>query len=244
MKPYYEEDGITIYHGDCREVLPRLTPGFFGGVLTSPPYNRGDMSGGYANLSDGYASYEDRMPHAEYVAWQRSLLTECWELLRPTGAILYNHKPRIQDGLLWTPLELNPGLPLRQIIMWTRPAGCNWSETHLMPRHEWILLFAKSEFRFSKATSSLSDVWPINHQGGGRPDHPAPFPLALAHRAVSLLRAASPGPVLDPFMGSGTTLRAAKNLWSPAIGIEVSERYCEIAAKRLAQGVLSFGESA
>jgi site-specific DNA-methyltransferase (adenine-specific) len=237
VKPYYQDDAVTIYHARCEDVIPYLN--VLGGVVTSPPYNQGDMSGGYANLAGGYASYEDALPPDEYVAWQRAILAGCWERLEDRGAIFYNHKPRIRDGVAWLPLELNPGLPLRQIITWTRPSGCNWSETHLMPLYEWIMLFAKPGFRFSKATSVVGDVWAVNHQGNGRPDgHPAPFPLGLAARAIRILSESTYRPILDPFMGSGTTLRAAKNLGCKAIGVEIEERYCEIAAKRCAQEVL------
>ena len=107
--------------------------------------------------------------------------------------------------------------------------------------HEWIMLFAKPAFRFSKASSIVGDVWHIPQlQGNERPDHPAPFPLLLAKRAVTLLNESSTdGAILDPFMGSGTTLRAAKDLGRKAIGIEIEERYAEIAANRMSQTVMS-----
>ena len=239
--PYYSDEFVTLYHGDCLDVLPTLPTCSLGGVVTSPPYNQGDMSGGYANLAGGYNAYEDQMPMAEYVEWQQDLLRLCWAATAEDGAIFYNHKPRIQNGVAWLPLELNPDLPLRQIITWVRSSGCNWSETHLMPLYEWLLLFAKPAFRFSKATSTVGDVWKVHHQGGDRPDHPAPFPLSLAARAVGILCESASGPIFDPFAGSGTTLRAAKDAGRKAIGVELDERYCEIAAKRLAQGVLDFG---
>lgn len=241
MSIYYEGDGIILHHGDCREVLPQLDARSIGGVITSPPYNLGDMSGGYANLSGGYSTYTDEMEPSEYRAWQQSVLTECWRVLDNNGAIFYNHKPRVQNQVLWTPLELNPGLPLRQIIIWARNGGMNWAETHLVPTHEWIMLFAKPDFRFTKADSSVGDVWRIPpSKGNARPNHPAPFPIGLATRAASLIRASSSAPLLDPFAGSGTTLRAAKDLGINAVGIEIDERYCEIAAQRLSQGVLDF----
>ena len=231
--PYYSDDLVTLYHGDSREILPTLATGSLGGVLTSPPYNQGDMTGGYANLDGGYDEYQDDMPHDEYVAWQQWTLAECWRATADDGAIFYNHKPRIRDGIAWLPLELNPDLPLRQIITWARASGCNWSETHLMPLYEWLLLFAKPGFRFSKATSTVGDVWRIHHQGGDRPAHPAPFPLLLASRAVGILAESSGLPILDPFSGSGTTLLAAKKIGRKAIGIEGSEGYCHMAAARL-----------
>jgi site-specific DNA-methyltransferase (adenine-specific) len=94
------------------------------------------------------------------------------------------------------------------------------------------MLIARPAFRTN--TRSVDDVWRIPFESGS--EHPAPFPLKLATRAISSTNAAL---VLDPFMGSGTTLRAAKDLGRKAIGIELEERYCEIAAKRLGQEVLA-----
>lgn len=124
-------------------------------------------------------------------------------------------------------------LPIRQVIIWDRGSGFNRQKTYFVPAHEWLLLIAKPAFRTN--TRSVDDVWRIPFETGG--EHPAPFPLALAQRAVGSTDAAV---VLDPFAGSGTTLVAAKSLGRKAIGIELTERYCEIAAKRLAQGVLDF----
>jgi DNA modification methylase len=99
------------------------------------------------------------------------------------------------------------------------------------------MLFAKPSFVLSsRSASNVGDVWRISVEGHtSRPDHPAPFPLALPRTALAAL---DPGVVLDPFMGSGTTLRAAKDTGHRAIGIEIDERYCDIAATRLAQEVL------
>jgi len=238
--PYYADDAVTIYHGDCRDVLPTLDSIDY--VFTSPPYNRGDMSGGLANLAGGYGEYEDQMPLDEYEEWQRETLTTLWALLTDTGAIFYNHKPRIQNGEAWLPLVLNPGLPLRQIIVWDKVIGANWSPSHFMPLHEWVMVFAKPAFALSdRSASHAGDVWHITVESSDRPDHPAPFPLRLPRTALAAL---NPGVVLDPFMGSGTTLRAAKDTGHTAIGIDTSERYCEMAAKRCAQEVLDFGAAA
>lgn len=196
------------------------------------------MSGGYANLAGGYASYGDNLPLPRYVAWQMTVLAEAWRVTGEEGAIFYNHKPLIREGSVWLPTSLNPGLPLRQIIIWRRQGGCNWGDGFFMPTHEWILLFAKPKFTIGKTASSIGDVWDVPQlHGDNRLDHPAPFPLGLPLRALGPINA--PGPVLDPFMGSGTTLRAAKDLGRKAIGIEIEEKYCEVAVKRLAQEVLA-----
>jgi site-specific DNA-methyltransferase (adenine-specific) len=255
VKPYYEHAGITLYNGDCREVLPSLPPADL--IFTSPPYNLGgspwphlghwkpgDASGSkrkWRNGSDGsggvtYGSHIDRMPHGEYVEWQRSVLRLCWHSLTENGAIFYNHKPRVIGGKVWLPLELNPDLPLRQIVIWQRAGGLNFNPTAYVPTHEWIMVMAKEPWRLrDKGASGVGDVWYVPQE----PDkeHPAPFPVGLPLRAMETTKH---GPVIDPFAGTGTTLRAAKELGRPAIGIEIDERYCEIAAKRLSQEVLEF----
>ena len=235
-EPYYSDDHVTIYHGDCRDVLPNLFD--IGLVLTSPPYNLngdGNRSGGtyFRSLSDGYESYGDDMPHNEYVAWQQSVLHDCWDVLTTDGAIFYNHKPRVGGDRVRLPLDLVPDdMPIRQVIVWDRGSGFNRQFTYYVPAHEWVLLIARPEFRTN--TRSVDDVWRIPFETGG--EHPAPFPLSLALRAIGTTDAKL---ILDPFMGSGTTLRAAKDLGRKAIGIDLSERYCEIAAKRCAQEVLA-----
>jgi DNA modification methylase len=232
LKPYYDEDGITIYHGDCLEVLPGLTE--VDQVLTSPPYNLGQTGGTeWTRLSNGYGTHHDAMPHSAYVEWQKEVLTLCWGALSDTGAIYYNHKPRVKDLGVLLPTELNPGLPLRQIIIWDRTSGFMRQFSCYVPSYEWIMMFAKPNFRIT--TRDVFDLWRIPPDVN--PSHPATFPLTLAHRAIGTTSARL---VLDPFMGSGTTLRAAKDLGRRAIGIEIEERYCEIAVQRLAQGVLEF----
>jgi site-specific DNA-methyltransferase (adenine-specific) len=253
VKPYYEDGSVTIYHGDCREVLASLVGLSVDLVFTSPPYNMGRDH--YANwstarglwkraarpggIAHGYGAHSDAMPQAIYEEWQRDVLRACWRILSPTGAIFYNHKPRVLDGSLWTPLVLNPDLPLRQILIWDRVIGMNFSRTHFLPMYEWIMVFARKEFRLTtRGASGHGDVWTVQPMPS---EHPAPFPLALPTKALDATGATT---VLDPFAGSGTTLRAAKDLSRKAIGIEIEERYCEIAAQRCAQEVFDFGEAA
>lgn len=242
MKPYYDEDGITIYHGDCREVLPGLVEVDM--VFTSPPYNLcGDgqrpSGGDWSRLIEGYDDYTDDLSHADYVVWQKGVLTACWDVLTEVGAIYYQHKQILRGGAARLPFELVPNhIPIRQVITWDRASSYLRTPTFYVPRTEWILLLAKPAFRIH--TLHVEDVW-REAVGPNTTGHPAPFPIGLPARAITTAR---PRTVLDPFMGGGTTLRAAKDAGCRAIGIEISERYCEIAAKRLAQGVLDFGASA
>lgn len=259
MKPYYCDGAVTIYHGDCLDVMPSIANVDL--VFTSPPYNLGVSTGGglthysddaalgkrggsgkwkHAALANGYEDHDDAMPPADYDTWQRECLSACWSTLAPAGAIFYNHKTRVQAGALWTPLDVNPGLPVRQIIIWARSGGINFAPTHYVPTHEWIVILAKPAWRLkSKGASGVGDVWRVTQESNN--DHPAPFPLTLPATAIETT---GPSLVLDPFMGSGTTLRAAKDAGVPAVGIEKSERYCELAALRLSQEVLDFGGAA
>lgn len=259
MTPYYSDGLVTLYHGDCLDVLPALSDVDL--VVTSPPYNLGTSpgAGGFGHYRDGlssgggtarkwsgrgatgigYDNHEDALPYPAYRDWQRDVLRACWGGLSDTGAIFYNHKPRVQADTLWTPLELNPGLPVRQIITWARAGGTAFSPANYVPTSEWIVVFAKPAWRLAdRSASGVGDVWRIPQSS--TPDHPAPFPLGLPARAIDTT---APHLVADPFAGSGTTLRAAKDAGVRAIGIEKSERYCEVAANRLSQDTL-FGGAA
>jgi len=268
MTPYYEDAkaGIQIFHGDNADVLRDFPGEWFDMTFTSPPYNLGNTTGGgfpvghyspdaplqkrggggkwqrasaSGGLAAGYDGFDDNMPHDEYVAWQKRVLKELWRVTSPHGAIFYNHKPRVLGGTLITPLAYNPDLNVRQIVIWARAGGINYSPTFYVPTHEWIVIFAKEHWGLkSKAASGVGDVWYIPQEASEL--HPAPFPLALPLRAIET---AIPNMVLDPFMGSGTTLRAAKNAGVRAVGIEKSERYCEIAANRLRQECFDFSEA-
>ncbi len=240
----------TLYHADCADVLPRLTD--ISTVFTSPPYNLGGEpwphlshwkpgqgSGGHSKWRNGsdasngvsYGHHDDRMPHAMYVQWQHQILTTCWNTLTEDGAIFYNHKPRVIGCQAWLPLELNPGLPLRQIVTWARSGGLNFNPTAYVPTYEWIMIFAKPLWRLkSKAASGAGDVWYIPQQAYD--DHPAPFPIALPMRALDTL---SPGIVCDPFMGRGTTGLACLRLGLPFIGIEKDPDYFATAVRNLAE---------
>lgn len=248
MEPYYTDRFVTLHHGDCLRTMRGLPADTFDLVFTSPPYNLGVTTGGGfptkgglwsgAALRDGYAEHDDAMPFMEYSAWQGDVLRECWRLIKTTGAIYYQHKPRVQAGVLQTPLALIPDeLPVRQIIVWDRGGGMNFAPTHYVPAHEWIVVIAGPEFRLkNKGASGHTDVWRARPASNN--DHPAPFPQLLVDKAIESTGAQS---VLDPFAGSGTTLRAAKDAGIRGVGIELSASYCDMAVKRLAQDTLDFG---
>lgn len=246
--PYYQDDAVTIYHGDHREILPSLCADSVDLTITSPPYNMGLTPGGNgrgmyrpgaANKGGrfryGYdGGHADAMPYDEYCEWQRWVLGEAWRVSRL--GIFYNHRPRVEHGILRFPLDGTYPIPLRQIIIWDRGTGIDVNLRHFCTRQEWVMLFAKPDFALvDRSASGMGDVWRLGVETRV-PGHPAPFPVALPFRCIAATGAET---ILDPHMGSGSTLRAAKDLGRKAIGIELSEAYCELAAQRMAQEVLA-----
>lgn len=160
-----------IYCLDCLDGFKLIDDESLNLVITSPPYNLRNKNGKPAKLTgggkwknyaliDGYDEYNDALPHDQYVKWQKEILTECWRCLKPTGAIFYNHKPIIRDGKAILPTEYNPNLPIRQIIIWERAGGLNFNIRFYLPTHEWIIIFAKPDFKLkSQGASGIKDVW-------------------------------------------------------------------------------------
>lgn len=228
-----------IYTGDATELIRAVPNESVDLVVTSPPYNLGSR---YANQTDKaiggkwsrviqYDDYQDNMPEAEYREWQRRIIRELWRVIKPTGAIYYNHRPRIQDGQVWDRFDLiPPEIAKRQVIIWKRPKGHNFNEGYFVPSYEWLFLLAKPGYKLRPGCSGYGDVWEFPP---AQNDHPAPFPLALPLRAIS--SSANCKIVLDPFMGSGTTAEAAITEGCKFIGFELTERWTTYANGRLSQ---------
>ena len=231
----------TFLCGDAVETMRTLPDGCVDLVVTSPPYNlknstgngmRDGRGGKWANarLQEGYTHHDDNMPHDEYVAWQRSALTEMLRLIPDDGAIFYNHKWRVQGGLLQDRADIMAGFPVRQIIIWKRSGGINFNPGYFVPTYEVIYLIAKPGFKLIPGENRHGDVWAIT-QDRGNP-HPASFPVALIDR---ILGATTGQVVLDPFMGSGTTAISALKNKRDYIGIDLSPDYVAMAESRAAE---------
>ena len=209
-------------------------------VVTSPPYNLKNSTGNGMSvntksgkwagnaLQNGYSHYSDNIPNDEYADWQYNCLKKMLGLIKDEGAIFYNHKWRVQDGLIQDRKDIIRDLPVRQIIIWRRKGGINFNPGYFLPTYEVIYLIAKPDFKLSPKANAVGDVWEFTQEM--KNDHPAPFPLALAYRCISSTNAQI---ILDPFMGSGTTAIAAYKLNRKFIGIDLSPDYCESAQKRL-----------
>ena len=168
------------------------------------------------------------MPHNEYAQWQYLCLKEMYRLIKNDGAIFYNHKWRVQNGLMQNRNDIIRDMPVRQIIIWKRKGGINFNPGYFLPTYEVIYLIPKPDFKLVAKANSYGDVWEFTQEM--KNTHPAPFPVALIERIISSTTASL---VLDPFMGSGTTAVAAKKLNRNYIGIELSPDYCVMAEERL-----------
>lgn len=241
MTEFHDVDDYLnkIITGDAVETMSNLPPESIGLIATSPPYNLKNSTGNgmkdgrgskwvSATIRDGYASHGDNMPHDEYVAWQREALTEMYRILRPDGAIFYNHKWRVQAGLLQDRSDILEGFPIRQVIIWRRKGGINFNPGYFLPTYEVIYLIAKPDFRLAPKANAAGDVWEIAQES--KNDHPAPYPVALTDRIVS---STTSEVVLDPFSGSGTTAISALNFNRDYIGIEISEEYASASRSRI-----------
>ena len=231
-----------IFCMDALEGLKSLPDKSVDLIITSPPYNmclertgvqhKNALWKGSTFLLEGYDFCADNMPYDEYVKWQRNILTECMRVLKEDGACFYNHKYRMQNGLLETRHSIVDGFPLRQIIIWDGIKIFNFNGTAYGNAYEVIFLFAKPNFRLKKGGAGFGDVWHIPHDIHN--DHPAAFPAVLVNRIITTCASScSSKIVLDPFMGSGTTAVCAKLNGDHYIGFEISETYCDLARKRI-----------
>lgn len=230
-----------IICGDALKVMKEMPDQCIDLVVTSPPYNLSirktfgntDNWKGKWNKSklqaQGYDNHSDYMPEPKYITWQKEILTECMRLIKDNGAIFYNHKWRVQNGLFQMRPEIVEGLPVRQIIIWKKSGGINFNKGYFLPTYEVVYLIAKPKFELAPGVNKYGDVWSITQEKGSW--HPAPFPLEFASRCVE---ATTGSLILDPFVGSGTVPVACKNLGKKYIGIDISSDYCLKAEARLA----------
>ena len=226
-----------IHQGDCLELLRQLPSESVDLVFTSPPYNLKNSTGNGSRDWAGYDGHSDDMPHGAYVEWQRECLRQMLRVLKPDGAIFYNHMHRIQGGNHVGHQGILDGFPLRQVIIWHRSGGTNFNPGYFLPDYEVVYLITKPKFHLRDGCGDGS-VWRIHQETcSWIPEIPT-FPVDLPQRAIA---STSAKVILDPFMGSGSTAIAAVLEGRSYIGFEKSPRYCETARRRLAS--CSLGEN-
>ncbi len=212
MEPYYTDDTTTIYLGDCREVLPSLE---YDAVVTDPPYGINAEARPHGVNSGVVAEWDDRVPY-ELLGEFGDAATVWFGAPQKMVEALTTFDPTPDRVLIWAP---------RFTLSMAAQGGLAY---RYHPIYTW---------RLPKQSPTVHDVVSDPTECGNWWYHQATKPLTLMRRLVAL----TAGTVVDPFAGSGTTLRAAKDLGRRSIGIEIDESYCEIAARRLGQEVLAFG---
>lgn len=225
MKPYYEEKGITIYHSDCREILPTLEPVDL--VLTDPPYGINENSRKQRNrkrkiqpIINGSRSGAYPIDYGDF----------CWDTKPPDAETIRLVVKSGTYAVLWGGNFF--GMPAAsKWLVWDKDNTGDFADCELA----WTNLpGAVRKFKW-RWNGMLQE----NMTSKERRYHPTQKPVSLMTWCLKQVNARLES-VLDPFMGSGTTLRAAKDLGLRAIGIEIEEKYCEIAAERLRQSVFDF----
>ena len=213
MKPYYERAGVIIYHGDCREILPSLPR--VDVVLTDPPYSVGRSEGEF-NASGNIAV-------SLHLASEKA----------PTCIVFGTSSGR---GIEFLRSSIR-ALPHCRVLAWHRsyvnsPAAGPW-------RWDLVLIHVFGKGAFGRPEHSSLIQTDGTQSLAIETGHRSPVPVEVMQH---LYEPFAPGVLLDPFMGSGSSLLAARRARGTAIGIEIEERYCELAAKRLSQEVFDFGE--
>jgi modification methylase len=241
IEPYYTDDMVTLYLGRCEEILPQFQAKGVGLIVTSPPYNNWRNKRTQARRADywkrtniDYADHDDKMPDEEYERWQVEVLNECGRVLADDGTVAYNHKDRIYNFEMTSPLKWiwQSNLIVRQRVTWNRRGmqACTTVRFYRVEEDIYILGKRGQKPVWNKEAAKYLSVWDMlaDRKNG----HPAPFPIALPMRCVDAF-STNETIVLDPFCGKGTTLLAAKLRGRKSIGIELSEPYCEMAVKSL-----------
>lgn len=213
MSVYYQDEHVTLYHGDCREITAWLDTDV---LLTDPPYGIDYQSGSRRDtLAASILGDKDTTARDDVLAaWgeRPALVFGTWRIPRPEGT---------RARLIW---DTKGALGMGDLSIPWKPSD---QEIYVLG----------SGFSGHRDTNVLTCA-PVQSMARNGRLHPHEKPVPLLER---LLAKCPPGVVADPFAGSGSTLRAAKNLGRKAIGVDLDERYCEVIAKRLDQYALDFG---
>jgi modification methylase len=231
-----------IILGDCLDEMRKLESDSIDVIVTSPPYNKKGLSGKvkpgnqvWKKFNIDYSTYGDNLPEDQYKHWMIEILNEMMRIIKPSGSIFFNHKPRRHNNKVYLPTDFisESSLSLYQLIIWNRLSSPNIRKDVLLPCTEHIYWLVKSKpktFKENLDREFQSEVWSINPEKGI--GHPAPFPEKLVENCI-LLTTEVGDLVFDPFTGSGTTAVVSKKLNRNFIGTEIDQQYLDITNNRL-----------
>ena len=215
--PYYEDEFVTLYHGDCREITAWLEADV---LVTDPPY-------GYEHASNRDGPFKGKWIANDHDLSERDDMLALW----------FDHAGRIgRPALVFGSWRMPKPIGTHTVLTWDKGLASGMGDLSIpwKPNTEEVYVIGKG-FVGSRDSSVLTGSV-VTWASKGR-EHPNMKPVGLMQRLIDK----TVGIVADPFAGSGTTLVAAKQLGRRAIGVELDERYCEIAARHLAQGTLFGG---
>lgn len=232
MKPYYEQSGVTIYHGDCREVLPTLPP--VDHVITDPPYEAEAHTLARRQRSHGVVDVLPINFEPIDAALRGFVGMECARIARRWVLVFC----QVEAAMLWR--DALSSVRYLRTQVWVKPDSApQFTGDRPGMGYESIVTCWSGKGKPSWNGGGRRGVYEhmVGVNGGGKNPHPTMKPESLMRELVYLFT--DPGDtIIDPFIGSGTTLVAAKRLGRKAIGIELEEKYCEVAARRLQQEAL------
>lgn len=243
IAPYYEKDGVAIYHGDALSILLDYDGDPFSAVVSDPPYSSGNLPEAMKQKSNprlrGW-QWKDKIMATDQLTtlgflWiMRELLLICREHMSSGAALLLFIDWRNWGNLVGVVESV--GVRVNNMVVWDKQSmGMG---NGFRNQHELVLCGSKGPARV--CSRAMPNV--IQARRAANLLHQSPKPVDLMQKLLGVVTA--PGDlVLDPFMGSGSTLVAARGMGRRAIGIEVEERYCETAAKRLQQGALDLSDA-
>jgi modification methylase len=227
-----------IIKGDCLTELRKLPDNCINTIITSPPYNKGlyTKTGGprWANARIDYGDFSDDLSPEEYITNQINVLNECVRVIKPDGSIFYNHKPITYNHSIIYPTYVFKFI-VRQILIWDRGSSPQVEPIRFMPSTERIFWITKTRktpkfYKNLLAPEYRKEIWKIN----AKPNmtHPAPFPVQIPLNCITATTDLN-DLVLDPYSGIGSTAKAAKQIGRNYLGFEISQKYIDIANKRL-----------
>ena len=229
-----------IYCMDCLEGMKQIPDNTIDLIVTSPPYNnfrnrrtQKSRENYWKRTNIVYKDFSDKMSDDDYIQWQISCINEMVRIIKPTGTIAYNHKDRIFNFMVLSPLQwiFQTDAIYRQRITWDRCGMQAYNPVRFYRCEEDIYILGKqSKFKWNKDAAKYMSIWripPTKNEG-----FPCSYPIELPRRLIEAFTDKG-DVVLDPFSGSGTTAVAALQLGRKYIGFEISQEYVDIANNRI-----------
>ena len=235
MTIYYQDEHVTLYHGEALEVMGNLNHGSFAHCVTDPPYilqagsssQRGSKTGGWADMMNS-------------AHWYASWFRQVGQLIKHTGSAWVFGNWRSLP--VYQRAAIDADITAASLLIWDKEWIGPGGPQQLRSQHETCLLLANNGYK--QPDRSQGDVLRVKASSSKPTGHPAEKPVVLMRRILDLTGAKAGDIILDPFAGSGTLSVAASQVGIRSVAIEHEERWCEVAARRLSQGALDLGESA